>query len=765
MTKGDKTLRHFHPASAKMQCYADLTPPTAVTSSVSLPFLSSSANNLVVAKSSILQIFTVKSVITDAVPSAAQPNPPKIQRRDRLHLSKLVLVSEFDVAGTITSLARVKSQQSKSGGELLLVSVRDAKLSLVEWDPESYSISTVSIHYYERDDLQGPPWAPALNKCDSILTVDPGSRCAALKFGARSLAILPLNQGGDDLAMDDFESEFDSQLKNRQSARQVNGDMHPGSSPSSASFVLSLLQLDPALTHPLHLAFLHEYREPTIGILSCRIARSSALLHERRDVVAYTVYTLDLDQQASTPLLSVSGLPNDVDKVIPLPSPIGGALLIGSNVLVHVGQAGKANGVAVNSLAKTSSSYPLVDWSDLDLRLEGCITEQLGTLNGDLLLVTSLGELVIIGFKLDGRSVSGMNLYQIPASNGGSLLAAPASCASSVGPARIFIGSRDADATVLGWSSRSWRQQSRRQSSMNQDTPNGTDKDEEETEDSELEDDLYMENDRDVEKQQFATISAEEFGRDLSFKVHDRLLNLGPLKDVSLVQSKLPNPSDGEDKAWDKLDLVGACGQGRSSSLVRMSPTICPLVTKRFDIAGAARLWAVHAEGSSGKVPETEFDHHNVLLVSMDPDYSEAITNAYILEGENILPLRDCEFEPEAGPTVEIGTLLGGLRIVQALKNELRSFDGGRSQSSSFGLATMRGLSTLRSWMPMNYDLVPDNARVFVGSHLPTINVTMFDVATMISIPQPCSFLHASPCRKSNCSHRFWFGTNYSPIG
>ena len=42
-----------------MQCYTELVPPTAVTRAVSLPFLSSIAANLIVAKTSLLQIFRV----------------------------------------------------------------------------------------------------------------------------------------------------------------------------------------------------------------------------------------------------------------------------------------------------------------------------------------------------------------------------------------------------------------------------------------------------------------------------------------------------------------------------------------------------------------------------------------------------------------------------------------------------------------------------------------------------------------------------------
>ena len=50
-----------------------------------------------------------------------------------------------------------------------------------------------------------------------------------------------------------------------------------------------------ALTHVVDITFLYAYREPTFGILSAPIQASSALLEERRDLLMYTVFTLDLD--------------------------------------------------------------------------------------------------------------------------------------------------------------------------------------------------------------------------------------------------------------------------------------------------------------------------------------------------------------------------------------------------------------------------------------------------------------------------------------
>ena len=170
-----------------MQCYTELIPPSGVTCALSLPFTSENASNLVIAKTSVLQVFSLK-----------QTN----NGQD----TKLLLLAEYSLSGTITSLGRVKILNSNSGGDAVLIAFRHAKLSLVDWDPVRHSISTISIHYYEHEDLQRRPWTPNIGDCVSHLTVDQSSRCAAFNFGIGNLAIIPFHQLGDDLVVDDFHS-------------------------------------------------------------------------------------------------------------------------------------------------------------------------------------------------------------------------------------------------------------------------------------------------------------------------------------------------------------------------------------------------------------------------------------------------------------------------------------------------------------------------------------------------------------------------------
>ena len=702
-----------------MQCLTELTPPTAVTQALHLPFLSPSSSNLVVAKTSLLQIFSLKTVTTEAgivtrshgtavdnlhsnsrrefetdiLDQSYLASDVVMQKSERFQSTKLVLVAEYSLAGTILSIARVKTLGSLSGGEALLVAFKDAKVSLVEWDPQRNSISTISIHYYEREDLQGSPWTPPLSQCVNYLTVDPSSRCAAFKFSARNLAILPFHQAGDDLVMDDYDPDIDGDR-----SRTTIEAGSPGDAPSetqtpyASSFVLPISALEPSLIHPLHLAFLYEYREPTFGILSSQVAPSASLLHERRDILSYTVFTLDLEQRASTTLLSVSSLPYDLYKVIPLPLPVGGALLVGGNQLVHVDQAGKTNGVGVNEFAKQCSSFAMADQSDLSMRLEGCTVEQLGADNGDLLVVLDTGELAVLGFRLDGRSVSGISVRRVAEDHGGLVVLSRASCAAALGRGRLFIGSEDSDSVVLGWARPSERiKRKRSEVGLKIDDENEL-ADEDDIDDD---DDLYSGAAMNSQQEPIAQQSQPSADGDYVFRIHDFLTNLAPLSDIALGRpSLIPQTNKSmlglEDTCID-MDLVSPSGRGRAGGVTVMNREINPKVVDRFDFRDAHGIWCIRTKKSKPKgviaqptvngtadiAPAIDDDFDKNMIVSQSNSLGTEESKVYALMPTGYEEMTGTEFESAAGGTIDVGTLAGETRIVQALRGEIRSYDAG----------------------------------------------------------------------------------------
>jgi len=695
-----------------MQCYSELTPPTAVTHSLCFPFVSAGANNLVVAKTSLIQIFSTKIVSIEAGNALEREQETKFDlasnnddglevlgadaaaRGDRKRQTKLVLLAEYNLSGTITSLARIKTLSSKSGGDALLVGLKDAKLSLVEWDPQRPGLSTISIHYYEQDELSGSPWAPNIKDCVNYLAADPGSRCAALKFGARNLAILPFRQEDEDVNMDDWDEDIDGPRPTEKAVSKTTAEgPSKEETPYSPSFVLRLPSLDPNLINPIHLAFLYEYREPTFGVLTSALAPASALLFERRDPLTYMVFTLDLHQKASTTILSVTGLPYDLFEVVPLPTPVGGALLVGVNELIHIDQAGKATGVAVNTFAKQCTSFSLVDQSDLGLRLE----------NGEMLIVLQTGELSILSFKMDGRSISSLSVRCVPHDAGGSVIPACVSSVSRLGPNAFFIGSERSDSFVLGWSKKS-NQISRRRSRLDLADLDDALLEEEDDLDDDADDDLYGEGPTKTQAVNNGAQSGSANTKlgDYVFSIHDSLINIAPIIDVTLGKSYFNTDSEyyiNSEGVVSDLEIVAAVGKERGGSLAVIHRNIQPAVIGRFEFPEARGIWTMSVRKPTEKALEpkkekstmggdygTDAQYDRLMIVSKCLDDGTETSDVYALTSATFEALTGTEFEPAAGSTIEAGTLGNGMRVIQVLKSEVRSYDGGKSLGCLLGL-------------------------------------------------------------------------------
>ncbi|PSK60594.1 hypothetical protein B9Z65_744 [Elsinoe australis] len=543
-----------------MQCYSELIPPTAVTHALSLRFLGPSTTNLIVAKTSLLQVYSIKSI------SSVQNGTESSSHAS----SKLVLVGEYPLAGTVTSLAKVKAADTKTGGEALLVSFKDAKVSLLEWDPENHRIATISIHYYEDGKVQLAPFEPPLSDCDSKLVVDPRSRCAALRFSTRHLAILPFRQPDDDLA--GIDDDFLEDRKSNGTKVNGHGEEEEGaqkSTPYASSFVLPLTALDPAVTHPVDIAFLYEYREPTFGVVSASRNASSVLLDERKDPLTYSVITLDLEQKASTTLLSVKGIPFDIWKVVPLPPPIGGSLLVGQNELIHVDQSGKTNAVGVNEFARQCSDFSIADQSFLSMRLENSCIEVLNADTGDLLIILDTGRLAILSFRIDGRNVSGLSVHLVDDMHGGSIASPVASATAALSNKHIFIGSEVGDAAVLTWTAQATQVARKRSHAEMLGEDMGFEIDEADLEEDDgADDDLY--GDEILTKSTAHRISRAVAPGSYAFSIADNLLNLAPIHSIAIGRSSNKQTRAGS----PPLELLASVGQGKSSKLVKLTRDI-----------------------------------------------------------------------------------------------------------------------------------------------------------------------------------------------
>lgn len=749
------------------EIYTELTDPTAVNAALYVSFTSPTTQNLVIAKTSLLQIYSITTIETELEGSSSQlgsfsslangNNGPQEfdrriqdtdqeqtflgadvlpQRSQREPVTKLVLVAEYHLSGTLTSMVKIRAVSSKSGGECLLLGFQDAKLSLVQWDPAVYGISTISVHYYEQEDFRSP-LMPDVTV--NYLTVDPMSRCAVLKFNRDMLAILRFRQREDeDLVLEDadggkeeeeeegeydpdelFKDDDEEKKVEREVVSGVNavvGDAEAAAKTAAAllpkpdqmsypSFVVSAAQLDDQIAHITSITFLYEYREPTFGILFQPKRTWSGLLEcDRKDTHSYIVITLDLEQYASTPIISVANLPYDCYRIVPLPTPIGGALLMGGNQLIHVDQAGKTTGVVVNIYAKKTTNFQLGDQSDLALELEGALVEPLEGERGDVLIITKKGETVILSFKMDGRNVSGLIITRLASPDNKeqpSVFGVWGSCIVSLGNRRLFVGSMTSDSRLIGWKRRGEKQTGGE--NIKEEVVYDEDQDEYAFDDM---DDLYGGSD---DKKTTSTANSRGYNKSQAspgeyiFQVHDRLTNFGPLRDVTLGRPAFSEEGATRHKGViSDLELVSTSGSGHEGGLTIFRKRIIPNVIGRFDFPECLALWVVKARkktrnmaggsggGGGGGANKSSNLTGAVGIGSMgqegdsnaEQDYDRYLITSKAEESlvfqvkDTFDEVKGTEFD-KGMATMDVGTLGGEGRIVQVGDTEVRVYDCG----------------------------------------------------------------------------------------
>ena len=65
---------------------------------------------------------------------------------------KLECVCEFSLHSNIMSMQSIGFPNLER--DALLLSFRDAKLSIVDYDPDNHDLRTLSLHYFEEEDLK-----------------------------------------------------------------------------------------------------------------------------------------------------------------------------------------------------------------------------------------------------------------------------------------------------------------------------------------------------------------------------------------------------------------------------------------------------------------------------------------------------------------------------------------------------------------------------------------------------------------------------------
>lgn len=82
----------------------------------------------------------------------------------------------------------------------------------------------------------------------------------------------------------------------------------------------------------------------------------------RQDTCALAAISLNIRQRLHPVIWSISCLPHDCEKLLPVPKPIGGVLLFACNSLTYLTQSVPPYGVSLNSMGDKNTNFPLSKW-------------------------------------------------------------------------------------------------------------------------------------------------------------------------------------------------------------------------------------------------------------------------------------------------------------------------------------------------------------------------------------------------------------------
>lgn len=257
---------------------------------------------------------------------------------------RLECVATYELFGNVMAMQSVSLSNSQR--DAILIGFKDAKLSVVQHDPDTFELKTLSLHYFEEEDIKGG-WIG--NYCVPIIKVDPDNRCAVMVIYGKKLVVLPFRR---DSSLDEIEIQDVKPMK--KTPLQLIAK-----TPILASYIIELKDLDEKIDNVIDIEFLHGYYEPTLLILYEPVRTFPGRIAVRNDTCTMVAISLNIQQRVHPIIWTVTSLPFDCIRVLSIKKPIGGCLVVAINSLMYLNQSVPPYGVSLNSIADHSTSFPL----------------------------------------------------------------------------------------------------------------------------------------------------------------------------------------------------------------------------------------------------------------------------------------------------------------------------------------------------------------------------------------------------------------------
>ncbi|KAG6554300.1 hypothetical protein Mapa_004216 [Marchantia paleacea] len=613
------------------------------------PAVVSSLPNLVISKANVLEVYFIRcqedherSNGDAAVPISAIGQPGRRGgNMDGISAAWLELVCHYRLHGNVESMAVLSHRQDEGRRrrDAIILAFRDAKISVLEFDDSTHNLRTSSLHYFE-----GPEWDYLKRGRERfsrgpLVRAEPIGRCAGMLVYNCQMVLMKAAQVGYCLGDED------------------DGAGPPGASVCAhiaSSYVVSLRDLD--MKHVKDFVFLHGYNEPVILALHEKEPTWAGRVALKRHTCAITALSINTTLMQHTIFWSASNLPYDAYKLIAVPSPIEGVLVLCGNTLHYYNQSSSCS-LALNEFAAAAEGSPDMPKSNLSVELDAA---QVTWISHDVALFsTKNGSLLLLYLVYDGRTVQKLELSKSRAS-------VLASCMCMVGGTFFFLGSRLGDSLLVQYSPTvaglNGGGKASKEGDIESEVPPAKRQRQSLSDSQDAAEELLLYS---PEK-----LDSQSTRKTFSFAVRDSLVNVGPLRDLAQGLRMNADMSATGVAKQSNYELVTCSGHGKNGSVSVLHQSIRPDLITDVNLPGCSGVWTVYHLKEGQAIPVEEEEYHAYLIISLD-------VRTMILEtGETLGEVTESAEYYTQGPTIVAGNLFGRRRVIQVYADGVRLLDG-----------------------------------------------------------------------------------------
>ncbi|XP_039280662.1 cleavage and polyadenylation specificity factor subunit 1 isoform X2 [Nilaparvata lugens] len=630
-------------------------PATGIEHAITCYFFNRVERSLVVAGANVLRVFRLIPDVDINKKSRykyTELNPPKM---------KLECLASYQLFGNVMSMQPVSLPGSQR--DSLLISFKDAKLSVVEYDLDAHDLRTLSLHYFEDDEMRGG-WTQHFQI--PMVRVDPEGRCAVMLVYGRKLVVLPFRRESSSAAATSGAAASASGSAGAGGDAADKSDPKAKSSgartPVLASYTIRLKDLEEKMDNVIDIQFLHGYYEPTLVILYEPVKTFPGRIAVRKDTCCMVAISLNIQQRVHPVIWSVTNLPLDCTQVVPVARPLGGTLIMAVNALIYLNQSVPPYGVSLNSVTDVSTTFILKPQENVKITLEGA---QACFISHERLVISLKGgELYVLTLYSDSmRSVRSFHLEKAAAS-------VLTTCICVCEENYLFLGSRLGNSLLLRFTEKELNLIEPRAIESSQ-SQNPAKKKKLDTLGDWMASDVTEIRDLDeLEVYGSETQTSMQIASYI-FEVCDSILNIGPCGNVSMGEPAFLSEEFSNNPDPD-IELVTTSGYGKNGALCVLQRSLRPQVVTTFELPGCTDMWTVVGSTSErGKERESEgHDAAHAFMILSQPE-----STMILQTGQEINELDHSGFNT-LGPTIYAGNLGNNKYIVQVSHMGVRLLQG-----------------------------------------------------------------------------------------